>query len=103
MENSSLSDAVKKGDQQWMILLLSLIFVSRLPFIFNGYGSEEDAWGLILVARNIDLTGVYEVSRMPGHPLQELFLSGMWNWPEWSLNLLTVMASTAGVYFFMLR
>ena len=92
----------KDREQQWLILSLVVIFISRIPFLFSGYGSEEDAWGLILVARNIDLTGIYEVSRMPGHPLQELFLSGIWNWPAWSLNLLTAMVSTAGVYFFML-
>lgn len=102
MQTSSPGSIFRNGEQQWMMLSLALIFISRIPFLFNGFGSEEDAWGLILVARNIDLTGVYEVSRMPGHPLQELFLSGIWSWPAWSLNLLTAMASTLGVYSFML-
>jgi len=98
----SLNSFFNDREKRLMIISLAVIFFSRIPFLFSGYGSEEDAWGLILVARNIDLTGVYEVSRMPGHPLQELFLSGIWNWPAWALNLLTAMVSTAGVYFFML-
>ncbi|MBK7968792.1 MAG: hypothetical protein IPK08_07515 [Bacteroidetes bacterium] len=83
-------------------LLLAIIFLSRIPFIFSGYGSEEDAWGLILIARNIAATGVYEVSRLPGHPVQGLLLTLIWQWPSWLLNLLTVLFSTAGIAAFML-
>ncbi|MBK6642235.1 MAG: hypothetical protein IPG39_13920 [Bacteroidetes bacterium] len=83
-------------------LLVAIIFLSRIPFIFSGYGSEEDAWGLILIARNIAATGVYEVSRLPGHPVQELLLTLIWQWPAWLLNLLTVLFSTAGIAAFML-
>jgi len=78
-----------------------LIFLSRIPFIFSGYGSEEDAWGLIRIAEIIGTTGVYEVSRLPGHPFQEYFLSLIWHFPSWILNLLTVIISTTGVYYFM--
>ncbi len=85
-----------------LLLIAGCIFLTRLPFLFAGYGSEEDAWGLILVARNINLSGIYEVSRFPGHPLQEYMLSLLWELPAWFLNLLTALVSTAGVYFFML-
>ncbi len=81
---------------------LLVVFLSRLFFINQGFGSEEDAWGLILTARSIAQSGVYEVSRMPGHPLQEWLLSLIWYWPAWLLNLLTAIASTAGILFFML-
>lgn len=83
-------------------IAIAVVLVSRIPFLFHGYGSEEDAWGLILTARNISLTGMYEVSRMPGHPVQELLLSQLWSLPAWILNLLTVLVSTSGVLFFML-
>lgn len=82
--------------------MLAIIFLSRIPFIFSGYGSEEDAWGLILIARNIAATGVYEVSRLPGHPVQELLLTLIWQWPAWLLNLLTVLFSIAGIAAFVL-
>lgn len=83
-------------------IAIAVVLVSRIPFLFHGYGSEEDAWGLILTARNISLTGMYEVSRMPGHPIQELLLSQLWSLPSWILNLLTMLVSTSGVLFFML-
>ena len=84
-----------------LYLVALAIFLSRIPFLFSGFGSEEDAYGLILTARNISLTGLYEVSRMPGHPLQELLLAMLWELPPWVLNLMTATVSTTGVLFFM--
>jgi hypothetical protein len=85
-----------------ILLVAALILISRIPFLFSGYGSEEDAWGLILTARNISQSGIYEVSRMPGHPVQELLLSLLWQLPAWLLNLFTAVISTAGIAVFML-
>ncbi len=84
-----------------LFLVAFAVLLTRIPFIFTGYGSEEDAWGLILVARNINLSGIYEVSRMPGHPVQEYLLSFLWKNPAWLLNFLTAIVSSAGVFFFM--
>src|SRR5688572_29073327 len=92
----------ERGPLQSLLLITIIIFLSRIPFLFDGYGSEEDAWGLILTARNISLSCVYEVSRLPGHPVQEIFLSLLWQLPAWSLNLLTAIFSTIGIFFFML-
>jgi hypothetical protein len=78
-----------------------LIFLSRVPFLFDGYGSEEDAWALRLVAERIATTGVYEVSRLPGHPLQELVYAAMWNSGSVFFNLVTALISSAGVVFFI--
>lgn len=75
--------------------------MTRLPFLFYGYGSEEDAWGLIVTARNILQTGTYEVSRLPGHPLQEILLIPGHLLPSWILNMATAMVSTVGVVFFV--
>ena len=57
------------------IFLSLVVFLSRLPFLSAGYGSEEDAWLLPLTAKNIALSGRYELSRAPGHPLQEIIYS----------------------------
>lgn len=84
----------------WIYALL--IFISRLPFLFEGYGAEEDAWALRLVAERIATTGTYEVSRLPGHPLQELAYSLIWNAGAPVYNLLTAVISTAGIHSFML-
>ncbi len=94
---------LKLQDNNKTLYLLTLVlFLTRLPFVFSGYGSEEDAWGLILTAHNISLSGLYEVSRFPGHPVQELLLSLVWQLPAWVLNSLTALVSALGVLFFML-
>lgn len=87
--------------QLWWIAVI-LIALSRLPFIFFGYGSEEDAWALPLVTERIANTLHYEVSRLPGHPLQELIYSLVWDKGSAVYNLLTVVISTAGIGIFML-
>jgi hypothetical protein len=89
-------------ENQLAFFIAIAVLLSRIPFLFTGYGSEEDAWGLILVARNISLSGVYEVSRLPGHPLQELLLSLAWKLPSWLLNFFTAVISSAAVLFLML-
>ncbi|MDQ3050274.1 MAG: hypothetical protein M3Q95_05260 [Bacteroidota bacterium] len=90
-----------RDDNKSLLVVALLVFLTRIPFLVAGYGSEEDAWGLILVARNINLLGIYEVSRMPGHPVQEYLLSLLWDQPAWVLNLLTAIVSSAGVFCFM--
>ena len=82
--------------------VLVLILLSRLPFVNAGYGAEEDAWGMRLVTERIATTGNYEVSRLPGHPLQELTYALIWNRGPVAFNFLTVLLSTAGIFFFML-
>jgi hypothetical protein len=85
------------------IFFLSLtVFLSRVPFLWAGYGSEEDAWLLPLTAKNIALNGIYEMSRAPGHPLQELIYSLMWNAGPFAYNLLSAMVSVIAVLFFAL-
>jgi hypothetical protein len=79
-----------------------LIFLSRLSFVFLGYGAEEDAWGLVITAENIAATGIYEVSRLPGHPLQEIIYSLIYRNGFVMMNLLTVLISSIGFYVFML-
>ncbi|HQF29364.1 MAG TPA: hypothetical protein PLD36_12170, partial [Bacteroidia bacterium] len=87
--------------QLWWIAVI-LIALSRLPFIFYGYGSEEDAWALPLVTERIANTHHYEVSRLPGHPFQELAYTLIWDKGPVVYNLLTLIISTAGIGAFML-
>ena len=55
-----------------------VIFLSRLLFLENGYGSDADAWRVANVARYIATTEQYMASRLPGYPLQEIFYSFIW-------------------------
>lgn len=90
----------KEKERLWVVLLI--IFLSRLPFLLPGYGAEEDTWGLFITAKNISLTGNYEVSRLPGHPLQEYAYSFIWQLGPLAFNLLTALLSTTGIAFFIL-
>lgn len=82
-------------------LFTLLIALARIPFLFFGYGSEEDAWALPLVAERIAKGGVYEVSRLPGHPFQELVYTLIWNASPVVYNLLTLIVSSFGIYFLL--
>lgn len=86
--------------QSWSVFLLTLL--SRIPFIFEGYGREEDAWSQALNARLISETGVYEVSRLPGHPVYELLLAFLWpiNHQYWFFNGLSALVSALAVMVF---
>lgn len=84
----------------WMLFGLSLL--PRIPFLFAGYGREEDAWAQALNARIISETGVYEVSRLPGHPVYELLLAMIWpfNHQYWFFNSLSAIVSALSVLTF---
>lgn len=88
-----------KNVREWILLML--VFLSRLPFLNNGFGSEEDSWGIAVVARNMAATGNYEASRLPGHPLQEYVYAAIANQGAFIFNLVTSLFSVVSVWFFM--
>jgi hypothetical protein len=53
-------------------LIFGGVVLTRLPFLWSGYGFDPDSWRLANVARQFWKTGVYEVSRFPGYPLHEM-------------------------------
>ncbi len=83
-----------------LILLLILVFASRIPFLFAGYGAEEDSWGVALNAMLMERTGIYEYSRIPGHPVQEYLYALLPVKNYWTLNGCTAIMSTLCVWFF---
>lgn len=84
-----------------LVLFGLFIFLTRVPFFFDGFGSEEDAWAMQLVTERIGTTGIYEVSRLPGHPVQELIYSSCWSMGSVFFNLLTAIISTIGILAFV--
>ncbi len=94
MANFFRSDAFK------LCLFAFLIFLTRLPFLFQGYGLDMDSWSVATVARNISSTHQFEVSRFPGYPVQEFICSFFYNGFPFRLNLLTSVISTIGFVFF---
>jgi hypothetical protein len=51
------------------------IFLTRLPWIAAGYGTDHDAYWVINAARHIAQTGEYIASRLPGFPVYEYLMS----------------------------
>jgi len=84
------------------LLLFLVSLASRLPFLWAGYGREEDAWAQALNAKMIWQNGQYEVSRLPGHPLLELMLASLWplEHSPFFFNFLSALVSSAAVVFF---
>lgn len=66
------------GKQAQQIIVFYVALAMRLPFLFAGYGVEEDSWGHVLNAAQIFENGQYEISRLPGHPLLEALLFILW-------------------------
>lgn len=93
---------MKSGSRREIILLFAANILARIPFINAGYGREEDAWAQAQNAKQIWETGIYEVSRLPGHPLYELLLAGLWpiNHSYWFYNLISVLVSSLSVVYF---
>lgn len=86
--------------QKQLSLFVGALLV-RLPFLQAGYGVEEDSWGHVLHAALLHETGVYEVSRLPGHPLYEGLLFVLWNVHSPLLyNLLSAIAAAFAVVIF---
>ncbi len=91
-----------KKEKFWFWGILLIIFLSRIPFLLPGFGSEEDAWGLYVIAKKVATTGIYEVSRLPGHPFQEFMYLLLWKQGALAFSLLTAAFSTTGIAFFIL-
>lgn len=84
------------------ITLFLIVFISRIPFLSAGYGIEEDSWGIALAAFHTKLSGVYEPSRLPGHPVQELIYSALWGAGPTVFNGFCAFFSAVGAVFFAL-
>jgi hypothetical protein len=83
-----------------IIVFVAVVLISRVPFLFSGYGLDADAWEVALTAKRISQTGIYEVSRFPGFPVHEIVCS-MFSGSYVMLNLLSTILSTIGFLFFV--
>lgn len=63
---------MKAGRRTQLLILVGLVWLSRLPFLLAGHGNDPDAWELANAARHLVTTGEYQASRLPGYPLPEL-------------------------------
>ncbi len=89
-------------DLRALILLLVVVFLSRLPFLGAGYGLHWDAWGNARIAQEMFQTGEYKMIRVPGAPVYEVTIALLsWGGP-WMLNGLSAVAGIACVGIFAL-
>lgn len=82
--------------------LFFVVFISRLPFLAAGYGVEEDSWGIALAVFHTKITGIYEPSRFPGHPVQEFIYLALCGYGPFVFNLLSAFFSATAALFFAL-
>jgi hypothetical protein len=83
-----------------LALLCAVVLLTRLPFVGAGYGLHADNWRVALAARHIATTGVYEASRFPGYPVQEVVCSWFWRTGALGFNLLDAFFCAGAALFF---
>lgn len=101
MSSATLAGDKLNPDQKWQPWLLgALVLLTRIPFLFDGFGHEEDSYGLVVNAYQMHETGTYFASRFPGHPVQEYLYALIWNQPAWVFNSLSCLFSIVAVIAF---
>lgn len=90
---------------QAFLIVSSVVFVSRLPFINTTLGTDADVYRVALTALHIAREGEYLFSRFPGFPVQEYVFAFLIGMPAVVLNLITALLSAigAGVFTLFLR
>jgi len=79
-----------RGAELWVVLI---VVISRLPFVFNGFGLDIDGWIMVTSGKVIAATGHYTASRLPGNPVVEFAYALLpWRDPV-PANGLTVVAT----------
>jgi hypothetical protein len=78
------------------------VLLTRLPWIGSGYGSDPDGYRVVIAARQIARTGVYQASRLPGYPVYEYLTALSATAAPWVSNAVTALFSVAAFVLFAL-
>lgn len=84
-----------------VFIICVIVLISRIPFLSAGYGVDPDAWRFVSVIEGIAKSGQYELSTLPGHPVQELISTLLWKTGPIGLNGLTALMSVLAVIYFI--
>src|SRR5260221_2244433 len=76
-------------------LLAVCVFLTRLPFVWSGFGTDTDTWKFASAVREIADTGRYTASRLPGYPLMEWLCTPLAHMGPWAPNALSAVAAAA--------
>jgi MFS family permease len=85
-------------ERYWLAIVLAATILTRLPFLWTGYGADGDDWLVAKSALRLWTTGVYHESRLPGYPLHEIVSApfvGMGGAPL--SNAATLLATLAAI------
>ncbi|MEQ1832108.1 MAG: hypothetical protein ABL977_03555, partial [Candidatus Eisenbacteria bacterium] len=82
------------------VLLASGVLLSRLPFLWPGYGADPDAWRIAWAGHETARLGQHLSSRAPGNPVLECAAAALSRSPAWALNALTALLGCAAVVMF---
>ena len=92
----------KYKDILFFITVALLVFLTRLLFLSNSYGVDDDAWRIALAARGISVRQVYRSSRLPGYPVPEIIYSLVWQLGPKIMGGITAALSSLGSAFLYL-
>jgi hypothetical protein len=106
MDTTKESVAGFDSSKIWLTIAVCLQIVSRIPFVFLGYGDDDDAWRVARVAEEFFRTGHYSASRLPGYPLFETINALLIPLGKWYLSntaTLAVSVITLVVFYKIVR
>ncbi len=95
MTSSRMTTASPRIPVRAGFLLAMAVFLTRLPFVGTGYGTDTDTWKFAAAIREIADTGRYTVSRLPGYPLMEWLCTPLAHLGAWAPNTLSAVAAGA--------
>lgn len=89
-----------------LALILAAVVLTRLPFVFSGYGADPDAWLVASAASELWHSGRYIESRLPGYPLHEIVSApavGMGGAPLANMGTLAASLCAITVWYHLSR
>ncbi len=96
---AQLNNPFKADFKIKLFLFTVFYFLIHIPFIFNGYGVEEDSWGLVVNVFDMKNSGGYVASRLPGHPVHEYLLYYFFPPSPIVYNLISCISACIAVIF----
>ncbi len=102
MHRISLNDLL---DLEWtkipyILVLITLFLLSRIPFLNLGFGVDPDAWRIAGSAFDLSYFHVYHPSRFPGYPFPEYFNALLIHYGWIATNAATMVISLISVVVF---
>lgn len=93
-------------DNRYILLASSaVVLLTRIPWIFSGYGLDPDSSRVVVVARYLVDSGNYVPSRFPGYPVHEYLVALVTLLspsPPFVNGLTAVFSCVAFIFFFLL-